>query len=57
MNDIGKLAHIPKNSHVRSVVCALDKKLHYGYIWIGTRAVIYFILHKSIFLHLVHHGT
>ena len=34
-----------------------DNNLHKGYICTGTRAILYFILHKSIFLHYVHHGT
>ena len=39
------------------MVGALDKILHEGSIWTGHRAVLYFILHKSIFLHFVHQGT
>ena len=39
------------------MVGAFDKILHEGSIWNGYKAVIYFILHKSIFLHFVHHGT
>ena len=31
--------------------------LHEVYIWAGHRSVLSFILHKSIFLHFVHHGT
>ena len=34
-----------------------DKISHEGSIWTGPRAVLYFILHKSIFIHSVHHGT
>ena len=34
-----------------------DKILHNGSIWTGHRYVLSFILHKSIFLHFVHHGT
>ena len=35
----------------------LIKILHEGSLWTGHRAVISFILHKSIFIHFVHHGT
>ena len=35
----------------------LIKNLHEGSIWTGHRAVLLFILHKSIFLHFVHNGT
>ena len=31
--------------------------LHEGSICTGHRAFIFFILHKSIFLHFVHHGA
>ena len=57
MNDIRKRAHVLKNSHVRFVVGAIDKILHEVSIWTGHRAVLYVILHKSIFLHLVKNGT
>ena len=57
INDIGKRAHVLKNSHGRCVAGAFDKNLHEGYIWNGHRAVLYFILLKSIFLHFVHNGT
>ena len=39
------------------MVISFDKSLHKAYIWTGHRAVLYFILHKSILLHFVHHGT
>ena len=57
MNDIGKRAHVLKHSHGRCVVGAFDKILHEGYIWAGPISVLSFILHKSIFLYFVHHGT
>ena len=57
MNDIGKRAHVLKHSHGRYVVGAFDKILHDGSIWTGNREVLSFILHKSKFLHFVHHGT
>ena len=57
MNDIGKRAHVLKHSHGKRVVGAFDKILHEGSIWTGHRAVLSFILHKSIFLHFVHNGT
>ena len=57
MNDIGKRAHVIKHSHGRCVVGAFNKILHEGYFWNGHRALIYFILHKSILLHFLHHGT
>ena len=57
MNDIGKISHVLKHSHVRWVFGDLDKILHKGSIWDGIRAVLSFILHKSIFLNFVHHGA
>ena len=33
------------------------KNIHEGSIWNGHRAVLYFILHKSIFIYFVHYGT
>ena len=51
MNDIGKRAHVLKHSHGRCVIGAFDTNLYEGYIWTGHRAVLLFILHKSIFLH------
>ena len=57
MNDIGKRAYVLKHSHGRCVVGAFDKILQEGSIWTGNRALIYFILHKSKFLHFVHYGT
>ena len=57
MNDIGKIAYVLKHSHRRCVVGAFYKVLHEGSIWTGNRAVLFFILHKSIFIHFVHHGT
>ena len=36
---------------------ALDKILHEGSIWNGHRAILSFILNKSIFIYFVHHGT
>ena len=57
MNDVGKRAHVLKHSHRRCVIGAFDKHLHEGYIWTGPRSAISFILHKSIFLHFVHHDT
>ena len=56
MDDIGKRAHVLKHSHGRCVVSAFDKNLHEVSIWAGPRAVLSFILHKSIFLHFVHYG-
>ena len=57
MNDIGKRAHVLKHSHGRCVVSAFDKLLHERSIWTGPKTVISFVLHRSIFLHFVHHGT
>ena len=57
MNDIGKRAHVLKHSHGRCVIGSFDKILHEGSIWTGHRAVLSFILHKSIFLHFVYNGT
>ena len=53
----GKRAHVLKHSHGRCVIGSFDKILHEGSIWTGRRAVLSFILHKSIFLHFVHNGT
>ena len=33
------------------------KKIYESSIWTGSRAVLSFILHKSIFLHFVQNGT
>ena len=57
MNDIVKRAHVLKHSHGRCVVGSFDKILHEGSIWNGHRALLLFILHKSIFPHFVHNGT
>ena len=57
MNDIGKRAHVLKHSDGRCVVGAFYEILYEGSIWTGHRAVLSFILHKSIFLHFVHNGT
>ena len=57
MKNIGKIANVLKHSHGRFVAGPLDKILHEGSIWTGHRVVLYFILHKSIFIHLVHHCT
>ena len=57
MNDIGKRAHALKHSHRRCVFVYFDKSLHEFSIWTGHRVVLSFILHKSIFLHVVHNGT
>ena len=57
MNDIGKRAHVLKHSHGMCVIVSFNKILHEGSIWTGHRAVLSFILHKSIFLHFVYHST
>ena len=57
MNDIGKRAHVLNHSQGRCVVGASDKNLHEGFICNEHRSVLSFILHKSILLHFVHHGT
>ena len=49
MNDIVKRAHVLKHSHKRCVIGAFDKILHEVFIWTGHRAVLLFILHKSVF--------
>ena len=56
-NEIGKRAHVMKHSHRRCVVGPVDKSLNEGSIWTGHEDDLSFILHKSTFLHLVHHGT
>ena len=57
MNYIGKRSYVLKHSHGRCVVGPFDKILHEGFVWTGRRALLYFILHKSIFLHFLHNGT
>ena len=56
MNDIGNREHILKHTCGRCVVGAFDTNLHEGSIWNVPRSVTYFILHKSIFIHFLHHG-
>ena len=57
LNKVGKRAHVLKHSHGRCVIGSFDKILHEGSLWTGHRALLPFILHKSIFLHFVHNGT
>ena len=57
MKEIGKREHVLKHSHGRCVIGSFDKILYEGSLWTGHRAVISFISHKSIFLHLVYNGT
>ena len=57
MKDIGKRAHLLNHSYGRCVIVSFDKSLHEGSIWTGHRDFLSFILHKWIFLHLVHNGT
>ena len=57
MNDIGNRAHVLKHSHGRCVIGSFDKILHEGSIWTGHRAVLFFIINKSIFIHFVHNDT
>ena len=57
MNDIRKRAHVLNHSHGMCVLVAFGKILHEVSIWTGPRAVLSFILHKSIFIHFVHHST
>ena len=56
-NDIGKRAHVLKNSHGRCVIGYFDEVLHEGSLWTGHRSVLSFILHKSIFLHFLNNST
>ena len=49
----GETAHVLKHSHGRCVIGSFDKILHEGSLWTSHRAVISFILHKSIFQHFV----
>ena len=57
IDDIGKRAHVIRNSHGRCVVGSFDKNLHKCSIWTVHRSVLSFILQKTIFLHFVQHGT
>ena len=45
-----------EHSHGSCVVGTFDKNLHEESIWTGHRAVLSFILQKSIFIHFVNHG-
>ena len=57
MNSIGKIAQVLKHLHGRCVIDAFDKSLHEGSIWTVPRAVLSFILYKSIFTHFAHYRT
>ena len=57
MDDIGKRAHVLKHSHERYVVGAFNKILLEESIWTVPRALLYFTLNKSTFLHFMRHGT
>ena len=57
INGIGKRAYTLNHSRGRFVFGAFDKNLHEGSICTGHKAVISYILHKSIFLYFVHNGT
>ena len=57
IKDIGKIAHILKYSHGMCVVGDLDKTLQQVYIWNGNRAILSFVLNKSIFIHFEHNST
>ena len=57
MKDIGKRAHVLNHLNGMCVIVPFGKILHEDYIWNGNRTVLYSILHKSLFLHFVHHGT
>ena len=56
MTDIIKRAHVIKHSRGMCVVGAFNKKFHKVSLLTVPRAVLYFILHKSIFLHVAYHG-
>ena len=43
--------------HIEGVLLVPLIKITEGSIWNGPRAVLLFILHKSIFLYFVHNGT
>ena len=57
INDIVEISHVLEHSRGRFVIGDFDEISHEGSICNVHRAVISFILHKSIFLHLVHNGT
>ena len=56
MNDIWKRAHVTNHAHGRCVVGALFKILHEGSIWAVPRVVVFFTLHKPIFIYFLHYG-
>ena len=57
INGIRKRAHFLNHSHELCVVGAFETISNEGSIWTGHRAVIYFIIHKSICIQSLHHGT
>ena len=54
---IGKRENYIKNSHRRCVVGAFDKIVYEGSIRTVYGSVLSFILHKSIYIQYLHHGT
>ena len=55
-SDLGSRAHILKHLHGGMIFGPFEKVFHEGTLWSGYRAVIYFILTKTIFLHFFRHG-
>ena len=53
--DLVKRSHFLKYLHGRVIICPFERWLREGYLWIGHRAVIYFILNRKI-VHFIPHG-
>ena len=55
-SDLGSRAHILKHLHGRRIFGPFETVFQEGTLWSGYRALISFILTKTIFLHLFCHG-
>ena len=55
-SDLGSRAHILKHLHGIMIVGPFEKVFREGTLWSGYRAVISFVLTKTIFLHFFRHG-
>ena len=55
-SDLVSRAHVLKHLHGRIIFGPLEKYYHEGNFWRGSRAVIYFIIIKQIFVHFYRRG-